>query len=112
MPPIYDYQCDKCEKQYEIIKSIKEYDGKDACPVCGLVGERKLSCGIQFIGTKIEDAEFNYGLGAITKSKAHRDELAKRKGMIEVGNENPDKFHEAFDKSRADKRRKSWDEVL
>jgi len=107
--PIYDYSCDKCEKDFEVLKSIKEYDGIDTCPKCGNLGRRLLSCKIEFLGTKIEDAEFNPGLGKITKNKRHRDELAKRAGLIEVGNESTDSIHKHFDKQRADKIKKSWE---
>ena len=111
MPPIYDYHCEKCDDDFEVIKSIKEYDGKDPCPTCGNVGQRILSCSIYFTGTKIEDAEFNVGLGKVTKSKKHRDELAKRIGAIEIGNESPDKIHDHFDKQREEKRMRSWEDV-
>ena len=111
MPPIYDYSCELCGKEYEVYKSIKEYDAKDPCPLCGKVGSRILSCSIQFLGTKIEDAEFNIGLGKITKSKKHRDELAKQMNLIEVGNENPEKIHDKFDKQREEKRIRSWEEI-
>ena len=110
MCPTYDYMCEKCGLKYEVTKSIKEYDGKDPCLKCGKVGYRIFSCKIQFSGTKIEDAEYNVGLGAITKSKRHRDELAKRAGVIEVGNEKPDTIHKHFDSSREEKRKRSWDE--
>lgn len=111
MPPIYDYDCQKCDKKYEIVKSIKEYDGKDQCPICGNIGQRIISCSIQFLGTKIEDAEFNYGLNAITKSKKDRDEKAKRLGLIELGNENPDKTHNYYEKTREEKHKREWDEL-
>lgn len=37
--------------------------------------------------TKVEHAEYNPGLGCITKNSKHRAEIAKRKGLVEVGNE-------------------------
>lgn len=109
--PWYDYACEKCDKDYEIIKSIKEYDGQDPCPECGIVGSRKLSKNIFFTGTKIEDAEYNPALGTITKSKKHRDELAKRMNLVEIGNEKPETIHNIFDKSREEKRKKAYDDI-
>ena len=109
--PIYDYFCEKCDKNYEIIKSIKEYKRDDPCPDCGVVGNRILSKEVFFTGTKIEDAEWNPGLGAITKSKKHREELAKSKNLVEIGNENPDTIHKFFDKSREEKRKKAYDDI-
>ena len=110
--PIYDWFCEKCEIEEEVIQSIKEYTGKWDCPMCGNPGRRIYSrCQWYFTGTKIEDAEFNPGLGRITKSKAHRKELAKQMGVEEVGNEKPEAIHKHFDTSREQKLKKSWDEV-
>lgn len=111
MPPIYEYNCEKCDQEYEVLKSIKEYKKDDPCPLCGNIGERILSSQIYFTGTKIEDAEYNPGLGVITKSKKHRDELVKRKNLVEIGNENPETVHRLHDKAREEKRKKSWEDV-
>lgn len=112
MCPTYDFFCDTCQLEEEIIQSIKEYTGHWTCPQCGKPGRRSFKyCSFNFIGTKIEDAEFNPGLGQITKSKRHRDEIAKKMGVVEVGNENPDKLHREFDRARDEKLKKSWDEV-
>lgn len=109
--PTYEYFCEKCEKQYDEIKSIKEYDGKDRCPLCKSQGYRILSCNIQFIGEKVESPEYNPGLGMIVKNKKHRDEMAKRMNLVEIGNEKPDSIHNYFDKSREEKRKKAYDDV-
>lgn len=111
--PTYEYSCEKCDKKYEVIKSIKEYDGRDQCPDCGNIGNRIFSCNIQFIGTKIEDAEYNPGLGQITYGKQDREEKAKRLGVMEIGNDfkTPDEIHKTNDKALAEKRKKAWDSV-
>lgn len=112
MPPVYDYLCEKCNLEFEVTKSIHEYDGKDRCVQCDNVATRIFKyCKFHFTGTKIEDAEFNPGLGQITKSKAHRDELAKRMGVVEIGTEKPEKIHSHFDSARETQKKKSWDEV-
>jgi putative FmdB family regulatory protein len=111
MPPTYEWTCDKCDKEYETIQSIKEYNGVDFCPDCGNKATRVWSCNISFIGTKVEDAEYNVGLGKITKSKRHREEIAKSMGLEEIGNENPDKIHDKNEKEKADKRKKAWDSI-
>ena len=110
--PIYDFYCDKCDLEYEIVQSIKEYTGKWSCTACGNETRRIYThCSFHFTGTKIEDAEFNPGLGKITKSKRHREELAKQMGVVEIGNEKPETIHKHFDSSRADKLKKSWEKV-
>lgn len=109
--PTYDFNCEKCDLDFEVIKSIKLYDTEERCPTCGNVAIRKYTCNIHFTGTKIEDAEYNPGLGKITKSKRHREELAKRLGAVEIGNEKPQTIHKHFDSARETKRKKSWDDV-
>lgn len=112
MPPIYDYSCEKCDLEFEIIKPMSEHQSTEPCPQCGNQARQDLSrCRPLFTGTKIEDAEFNPGLGRITKSKRHRDELAKQLGAVEVGNETPDTIHKHFDTERERKITKSWEEV-
>ena len=109
--PLYEYFCEHCKKEYEIFKRITEWTGKDPCPKCEKVGYRIFSGDFVHYGTKIEDAEYNVGLGCITKSKRHRDELAKRRGVFEIGNEDPEKIHNNFEKDRETKRRKSWENI-
>lgn len=108
--PTYSYECLKCDVEFEVIKSISEYNSPEHCQTCGNIAKKLVSSGIFFTGTKIEDAEYNPGLGVITKSKKHRDELAKRKNLIEIGTETPETIHKHHDKAREDKRKKSWDD--
>jgi|GEM_PF-613195 len=109
--PTYEYECEKCDQEFEVIKSIHEYNSPEKCQSCGNIAKKLISRSIFFTGTKIEDAEYNIGLGAITKSKKHRDELAKRKNLIEIGNETPETIHTHHDKARELKRKKSWEDV-
>lgn len=112
--PTYDWLCEKCDLEYETIESIKERQGPYKCTQCGNQCIRSFKrCKFHFTGTKIEDAEFNPGLGQITKSKAHREELSKKLGVVEIGNDfkSADSVHEKFDSSRNEKLKKSWDEV-
>ena len=109
--PIYDYLCEKCDLEYSVEKKISEYTGLDKCLSCGNQGYRVFSCNVHFTGAKIEDAEFNVGLGKITKSKRHREELAKRVGAIEVGNEKPETIYKHFEGDRETRNRKRWESV-
>jgi hypothetical protein len=62
-------------------------------------------------GTKVENAEYNPGLGCIVRNSAHRKEIAKQKGLEEIGNEKPETLHKHFDTARAEKIEKAYDEV-
>lgn len=108
---IYDYICEKCCTEFTVVRPASEYNRNEPCQTCGNPGQRIFSCNIHFIGTKVEDAEFNRGLGKVTKSKNHRDELAKQMGVIEVGNEPPNKIHSYFDENREAKLKKAYDDI-
>lgn len=112
--PTYDFFCEKCDLEFEFVESIKEYEPRKKCVQCDNEMKRIYKyCKFHHTGAKVEDAEFNPGLGRVTKSKAHRKELAKQMGVIEVGNdfEKPEKIHKHFDQERDAKLKKAWDEV-
>ena len=107
---IYEWRCQKCDIQFETVQSIKEYNGKTSCVTCGNeTSERILSADVYFIGAKVESAEYNPAFGQVVKNKRHREELAKARGLIEIGNEKPDKIHKKFESDRIEKRKKEWD---
>ena len=60
---------------------------------------------------RVEDAEFNYGLGAVTRNRKHRAEMAKRMDLVEIGNEPVDKLHKHHDDMREKKWEDSWKKV-
>lgn len=112
MPPTYEFECLKCEKNFETIESIKDYDGDGQCPTCGNISrERIFSSKVLFIGTKVENAEYNPAFGQVVKNSQHRKELAKQKGLIEVGTEPPEKIHKKFESDKQEQLKKSWDDV-
>ena len=108
---IYDYNCDTCDIPFDVVKSMHDSSRPEICPKCGQTGRRIYSSKIYFTGTSVEDAEYNIGLGKITKSKRHRDELAKNMGLIEVGNEDPNKLTEQLEKNRIDEHKKGWEQL-
>jgi putative FmdB family regulatory protein len=109
--PTYEYTCQKCDLSTEVVKSIHEYQSPEHCTQCGNLLIKVFSGRVHFVGTKIEDAEYNVGLGEVTKSKRHREEIARRKGAIELGNEKPDSVHKHQERILSDRLKKSWDEV-
>jgi putative FmdB family regulatory protein len=101
---VYEYLCERCNLAVDIVKSVKEYNSKEYCTACS--GEMiKLLSAPQLSGFN-DKAEFNPAFGTIVKNRQHRKELAKRHGLIEVGNEKVD-----FTKYREDKRKKSWENI-
>lgn len=107
---VYPYACEKCDKTFDVVKHHTKSSRKEKCPDCGKVASR-IWTRAEFIGTKVENAEFNHGLGMVTKSARHRKDEARARGLEEVGNEAPKKTREHFEKVREDRRRKIYDEV-
>jgi putative FmdB family regulatory protein len=107
---IYSYECEKCDEEHEIVKPAEHYNRPEACPRCGF-SLNKIFSTFQFFGAKNEDPEYNHGLGQVIKNKRERKEIAKQKGLIEVGNESVESLHKHATLSRQEKLKRSWDEV-
>lgn len=87
-------------------------DTLEQCPKCLDPAARIfIPRSILFSGTKVESPEYNPGLGCIVKSKAHRKEIVRQKGLIEIGNETPETIHKHFDKRRTEKLENAWNEI-
>lgn len=110
--PTYPYNCVKCDLYSEIIKPMSESGRDEKCVDCGCVLDR-IWTAPHLTGTKVEDAEYNPGLGKVTKNKRHREEIAKQMGVVEIGNDykNAEAIGQKFDSERQKKIDKSWDEV-
>jgi hypothetical protein len=97
-----------------VIKSVKDIDVNEFCSSCGNPAERQfVPSRVYFSGTKVQHAEWNPGLGAVTKSKEHREELAKRKGLVEIGNDfkSGESMQKHFDEIRTDKLNKRYEDI-
>jgi putative FmdB family regulatory protein len=106
---VYPYSCTK-HGEFDVVKHHSESSREEKCPKCGKQAQR-LYVGAMFIGTAVQSAEFNPGLGQVVKSKYHRQEICKARDLVEVGNEKPATFKKHFEAQREAKRRKAYDEV-
>jgi putative FmdB family regulatory protein len=108
----YEYHCPSCGKRFDVVKSHRDMERNENCVRCGEFAIRQfVPSKVHLIGTKVEDAEYNPGLGCIVRNKSHRKELCKQKGVEEIGNEKPDTLHKHFDEARAEKLEKAYDET-
>jgi len=107
----YPYECPTCHHDTDIIKSVDDIENVELCPICDTIMDRLIVGGSCFMGEKIEEAEYNPGLGCIVNNKKHRDEIAKRKGLIEIGNEDPQKIQSGYDKAREKKLASTYDGI-
>lgn len=106
---IYPYRCTECRKEFDVVKPVKDFDSLETCPDCDGACDKLFTHKVHFIGTKVQDAEFNPGLGCVVKNSSHRKEIAKQKELIEVGNETPDTLHRESVVKKEESRQKEWD---
>lgn len=110
----YQYHCEKCDRSFDVVKSVKDIDVNEFCPNCESPSERQfVPTRVHFTGTSVQNAEYNPGLGAVTKNKKHREELAKRKGLVEVGNDykSGESMQTQFDQAREEKLSKRYEDI-
>lgn len=111
---IYAYHCDVCGRSFDVIKPVAEYQSPEFCPekACGAPARREFVPRKTYLyGTAVQEAEYNPGLGCVTYSKQHRAEIAKHRGLEEIGNEKPESIHKHFDTRRAEARERGWAET-
>lgn len=109
---IYEHSCLKCDLRFDVVKSAADYDRKEPCPKCGDLTSRQFTASrIHLHHTKVQEAEYNPGLGCIVKNRQHREEICRQRGLEEIGNEKPETLHKYFDKAREEKREKLWAEA-
>lgn len=87
----YEYKCNSCEHSFDVTKNVKYMDIDEPCPKCGTICERIFRPKIHLSNTKVQDSYYNHGLGQVVKNDQHARQIAKEKGLIEVGNEKVEK---------------------
>ena len=65
---------------------MSEFTREAVCD-CGGTAMLIIHAPVGFINAKVEHAEYNPGLGCVVKNRTHRAELARQRGLVEVGND-------------------------
>jgi putative FmdB family regulatory protein len=110
--PVYDYACE-CGIEFDLIKKMSDHTKTALCS-CGKSAERVFNKGtFFFIGeSDWNNQTYNHGLGCKTRSDAHARQIAKERGLVEVGNENPTAIGDTMEKDQEKKRSDSYDDIL
>lgn len=91
---------------------MAESNTDESCPACGHdKTDRIFSSNIHITGARVQHAEYNPGLGCVVKNKTHREELARRRGLIEVGNETPDTLYKETVEKKEKEREAAWKDL-
>ena len=89
---IYEYHCNQCTRSVDVIKPVSEFDKEELCDLCHTKMIRAFAPQkLHLFNTAVQDAYFHPALGKVVRGDNHAKKLAKEKGMIEVGNERPEK---------------------
>ena len=109
----YPYKCD-CGHEFDVYKKMADIDRIEKCEKCeaDLPKKNRMIVGGMFYGAKVEDAEYCPAMGQVVKNSKHRAKLAKERGLIEVGSEDPNKIHDSFEKERQKKSDESYDKYF
>lgn len=107
---IYPYKCTSCATFFDVTKRISEFERDEYCPKCQSKAERKIASGY-FTNAKVEDAEFCPALGCVVRNSNHRRKIAKERGMIEVGNEDTNKWYEQAQKDKEAEIKRFYDSI-
>lgn len=104
MVMIFDFFCNKCDLGKEVIARIGQCPKDINCDQCG-ENMQRIYYPPQFIGTSVENAEYNPAFGKVIKNKYERKEMAKRMNLEEVGTTSQDSLHKIYDdhKKKLDK---------
>ncbi len=104
---IYQYRCDECKIDFDVIKGAVDYNKDEFCKSGHL--SRKV---FSIMRPVIDHSRRQYCpiVKAVVKNNTHRRQIAKEKGMIEMGNECPNKTYERMEKEREKTLSKRYDD--
>lgn len=103
---IYPYHCPNCNTNFDIIKRVSEIDNIEKCITCDTLltkENRKIASKQFFYGAKVEHAEWCPAMGCVVRNSAHRRQIAKARGLEEVGTEPIENIISASEKYRDEK---------
>mgnify|MGYP000685495909 CR=1 FL=1 len=105
---IYPYSC-RQGHSWEVTKPLSAIDDDECCPDCSEVGGRQIArSNVDSSAGDWNRVEYNPGLGQWTKSWKHGRQIAKSKGLVEIGDEPLESMNKHFDKVREDKAKQRW----
>lgn len=83
---VYDYECNHCGHSCVVEKPISRSSTSEQCTKCG-ENMHKLPSRFYHHGASVENAYFNHGLGCVVDNSRHAQQIAKSRGLVEIGND-------------------------
>ena len=109
--PTYLYKCDLCLTNVDIIKPMSESSRDEYCQRENCTNRlTRMYTSPHIIGASVTSPEYNPGLGCVVKNKAHKEDILKQRGLVEIGKDfkSPENQHKHFDKKREELREERW----
>lgn len=110
----YPYSCRDCEHKWDVVKSVKDIDQAETCPACSSQSNNRYIASFYFNGASDWDkAEYNPGLGCVVRNAQHRKELAKQRGLEEIGNDfsSADAVHKHYETEKQRQLDATWERI-
>ena len=106
--PTYDWS--DGTHRWVVVSTIADRDEPSNCPKCQAPGTRMISlpAPVSVTAGDWNRGSYNPGLGCYTRSWKHGRQIAKERGLEEVGDTDPNALYKADEKSREDKRAARW----
>lgn len=108
--PTYPYKCE-AGHDWDVIKRVAEMRDPENCPECGELGKRYISRTYFYGASDWDNAEYCPALGQNVRSNKHRQQLARERGLEEVGNENMDKIAKEYRRDVEKEKEKGYEEA-
>lgn len=93
--PTYPYHCKICDRNQDIIKSVRFLDDEEICEKCGNGPMDREIAAVQINTSNCQfQTHFNHAFGKVVKSKNQINDEVRRingetgKNIVEVGNDN------------------------
>ena len=108
--PLYTFKCSSCTKQFEQVQKLADFTGSLSCPEC--YSDAKAIIVKGHGGFRMDKGRFySPALGRQFKNERDMRDYAKFNGLIEVGDEPPEKLARASAQIQEEKQNKFYEDL-
>lgn len=108
------YSC-SCGHSFDKYRNRDQFYEPIPCEKCATEiiyesAKSKSAKNYTIIGAKVQNAEYNPGLGTVVKNNQHKKEICKQKEIFEVGNDygSGEKMQKEFEKKKKTEKEARW----
>jgi len=109
--PLYPYECQDCQKTFDVVKSVADIDMQESCTSCKSANTNRRIAKSNIEKSSFGEPYYCPSLGAIIKSKSHKKQIMKSLKVEEVGTTSTDQMHKDLDEQREKRIAARWDDI-